>query len=508
MVDVWAGSHASSRRLTGEDGCRVPSLADDAPRRVREALDRADYSGQRIAETLGVDDMRALDGVPGPVLVRRVGEGTPLELLIRLLLLGVPVERDTARTALRPMTIEAWEALGMIETSAGVVRATYRVVPHDDLLLLSDWPVSPTRPLLPDHVLGPNPSASLLGNATVRPRVGSVLDLGAGCGIQSLLAARHADRVVASDLNPRAVMIASFNAALNHVAVECVEGDLFEPVRGQRFDLVVSNPPFVISPTASFLFRDSELGGEGIGRTIISNVAGLLNERGFCQLLTNWAHIEGVDWCERIEQAFEDCGCNAWVLAVRHAEPDVYASRWIQHLERTPEAVGDALEEWMRYYERERISGISWCVVTMRRATGPRTWFELDEVPEAIRSPVGDHLLRCFEARELLDGLGDDALLELRPRVAPETRLEQHFTPAPEGWAPGEAQLRLTGGLPIELAVDADVANLLVRCDGSLRLRELLTRAAAATGAPADTIARQGAAATRHLIGAGFLLPT
>jgi methylase of polypeptide subunit release factors len=58
--------------------------------------------------------------------------------------------------------------------------------------------------------------------------VGSVLDLGAGCGIQALLAARHADRVVASDLNPRAVGIAAFNAALNEVAVDCVEGDLFE----------------------------------------------------------------------------------------------------------------------------------------------------------------------------------------------------------------------------------------------------------------------------------------
>jgi SAM-dependent methyltransferase len=265
-------------------------------RRVREVLDRAGYSGQRIAKALGVDHIRALDGVPGPVLVRRVGEETPLELLIRLLLLGVAVGRHATRAALRPVTIEAWEALGLIETTAGLVRAAYRVVPHDDLLLLSDWPVSPMRPLLPDHVLGPNPSASLLANATVRPRVGSVLDLGAGCWIQALLAARHADRVVASDLNPRAVTIASFNAALNHVAVDSVEGDLFEPVRGQRFDLIVSNPPFVISPTASFLFRDSELGGEGIGRTIISNVAGLLNEGGLCQLLTNWAHIEGVDW--------------------------------------------------------------------------------------------------------------------------------------------------------------------------------------------------------------------
>jgi hypothetical protein len=278
-------------------------------------------------------------------------------------------------------------------------------------------------------------------------------------------------------------------------------------VRGQRFDLVVSNPPFVISPGASFLFRDSELGGEGITRKIISNVAGLLNERDFCQLLTNWAHIEGIDWRERVERAFAGCSCNAWVLAVHHAEADVYASRWIQHLERTPDAVGDALEERMRYYERERISGISRCVVTMRRATGPRTWVALHDLPAAINAPVGDHLLRCFEARELLDGLDDDALLDLRPRVAPQTRLEQHFTPAPEGWAPGEARLRLTGGLPLDLAVDSNVANLLVECDGSLPLRERLARAAATTGAPADTLARNGAAAARRLIEAGLLLP-
>jgi hypothetical protein len=88
-----------------------------------------------------------------------------------------------------------------------------------------------------------------------------------------------------------------------------------------------------------------------------------------------------------------------------------------------------------------------------------------------------------------------------------QRELEQQFTPAPEGWAPGKARLRLTGALPLDLAVDTDVANLLVRCDGSLPLRKLLAQVATATVAPADTVARKGAAATRHLIEAGFLLP-
>jgi hypothetical protein len=484
-------------------GGRLLSSGADGPRRVRQVLDRAGYTGTEVARAFGVDGLRALDGVSGPVLVHRVRGDTPLERLIRLLLLGVEVEVDPLRAALHPTPLEAWEALGLIETSGDVARAAYRIVPQDDLLVLSDWPASPGRPLRPDHVLGPSPSASLLADVTVRPPVDSVLDLGTGCGVQALLATRHARRVVATDLNRRAVEVAAFNAALNDVEVEGVVGDLFEPIRGQRFDLVVSNPPFVISPGTRFLFRDSELGGEGISRRIVSGVGELLSERGFCQLTTNWAVIDGVDWRERIERAFAGCGCNAWVLALQVTEADVYASRWIQQSERTPEAVGTALDEWMRYYESERIVGIATCVVTMRRARGPRPWFQLDEVRGA---PTGDHVLRSFESRELLADLDEDGLLELRPRVAPETRLEQQFAPGPGGWTALGGVLRSTVGAGVQQPVDSAVANLLVACDGTLPIRELLARAATQAGVPADTLVRDGIGVITALLNAGFLV--
>ncbi|HKE74533.1 MAG TPA: methyltransferase [Acidimicrobiales bacterium] len=450
--------------------------------------------------------MRALDRLAGPVLARRLDSDSPLDVLVRLLLLGVEVERDVVRAVLHA-PFEAWEGLGLVETTAGRVRARYRLVPHGDLLLRADWPAFPGRPLRPDHVLGPNPTASLLADITVRPRLGSVLDLGTGCGIQALLAARHADRVVASDLNPRAVGIAAFNAALNGIDVDCVEGDLFEPVRGQRFDLVVSNPPFVISPDTSLLFRDSALGGEGISRRIISDVAGLLNETGFCQLLTNWAHVEGVDWRGRLEEAFAGCGCNAWVLELDRAEPDIYAGRWIQPGTRTAPVFAEALDHWMRYYERERITAISWCAVTMRRASGPRTWIELDEMPAPIRAPAGDHVLRCFDARELLAGLADDALLAIRPRLAPDTRLEHQLSATGAGWAPVETRVRLTGGLPVEQAVDPGVANLLLHSDGRRSVRELLALAAGEAGVPTDAVAPAGVGVIRRLLADAFLLP-
>jgi release factor glutamine methyltransferase len=74
-----------------------------------------------------------------------------------------------------------------------------------------------------------------------------ILDMGTGSGVCALQAARYARRVVAVDINPAAVRCAHLNALLNHAEdrVDVRHGDLFEPVRGERFDLILFNPPFL-----------------------------------------------------------------------------------------------------------------------------------------------------------------------------------------------------------------------------------------------------------------------
>jgi release factor glutamine methyltransferase len=78
------------------------------------------------------------------------------------------------------------------------------------------------------------------------PPGSTVLDLGTGSGIAALVAARWAGTVVAVDLNPDAVRAARANAILNEVEaiVQVREGDLFDPVGEERFDVVVFNPPY------------------------------------------------------------------------------------------------------------------------------------------------------------------------------------------------------------------------------------------------------------------------
>ena len=89
--------------------------------------------------------------------------------------------------------------------------------------------------------------ATQLGARVIAPGA-AVLDMGTGSGICALVAARHAGRVVAVDVSPAAARCTRLNAVLNQLEerIDIRLGDLFEPVAGERFDLVLFNPPFLI----------------------------------------------------------------------------------------------------------------------------------------------------------------------------------------------------------------------------------------------------------------------
>src|SRR5206468_8352084 len=103
----------------------------------------------------------------------------------------------------------------------------------------------------PDVVTGVNAASRTLATLTVRRPVERALDIGTGSGVEALLTTRHAAHVVATDVNPRALRLAELSARLSGVSLELREGSLFEPVEEERFDLIVANPPFVISPTTA-----------------------------------------------------------------------------------------------------------------------------------------------------------------------------------------------------------------------------------------------------------------
>ena len=145
-----------------------------------------------------------------------------------------------------------------------------------------------------DHVLGVHLDTRRLAHLVSERPLGRTLDLCTGCGVVALLLADRADAVVGTEVVPRAVGFARFNALLNGIGnVEFRVGSFLEPVRGERFACVVANPPYVVSPGLEHVFRDSGLAGDDVSRMLVREVPSLLEPEGEAVLLVSWIERGG-----------------------------------------------------------------------------------------------------------------------------------------------------------------------------------------------------------------------
>ncbi len=96
-------------------------------------------------------------------------------------------------------------------------------------------------------VLIPRPDTEVLVEAALAHQFASVLDLGTGSGAIILALKKECPQAVAVavDLSGKALEVARENAAHNQLEVEFMQGSWFEPLAGRRFDLIVSNPPYI-----------------------------------------------------------------------------------------------------------------------------------------------------------------------------------------------------------------------------------------------------------------------
>ncbi len=155
-------------------------------------------------------------------------------------------------------------------------------------------------------------------NAELVPPGSVVLDMGTGSGVGAVFAARWARRVVAVDINPEAVRCARINALLNRVEerVEVREGDLFAPVRGERFDVVLFNPPFFRGQPHGAL--EQALWSHDVAERFAAGLRPHLVPGGHAVvLLSSDGDVSG------FLRAFEDHGFALWTVAERNLGNEV-----------------------------------------------------------------------------------------------------------------------------------------------------------------------------------------
>lgn len=534
---------------------RLASLRDD--------LTEARYTVAAVDELLGpvasaalhreqvVPTLRRLEHVRAGADVRADGaalSGTgvpssparPVATLVRLLVLGREVSRGDLDAALPRTGTDGAHRLGLVEPAGSgaedPVHALVDLRPYaidaaevGDVVgpgipaAATDWWIASDlgelatgAALRPDHVLGVGGASTTLAQVTIRTPRRRTLDLGTGCGIQALHAARHSDTVVATDLSTRALAFARFNAALADVELDLRHGSMLDPVRDEPggFDLVVSNPPFVITPRASGLptyeYRDAGRAGDDVVRDLITGVGRVLAPGGVAQLLGNWEHRRGQDWRERVGDWVDRSGLDAWVVQRDVQDPAEYAETWLRDggttAERDPAGWAAGYRAWLDDLASRQVEAVGFGLVLLRRPVDGRpTLRRLEEHVGPVHQPLGPHLERALAAHDWVTGpAADDAVLAgARLAVAADVTEERHLRPGAAD--PTLVLLRQGDGFGRTVRVGSALAGLVGACDGELTVGQIVGGIAALLDAPSGSLGAELLPQVRDLVRDGFL---
>ncbi|MFV0433580.1 MAG: methyltransferase [Leucobacter sp.] len=521
-----------------------PELID----RLRDDLERADYRVARVSALLGATaDAARQRGVFAParqVLARR--EASPLATLVRVFLLGETVDAEELEAALSALGADGARELGLVAAEvrdpiAG--RARYRAAlslnpvrlggaaetdgETEEWWILSDLDDQLRRaPARPDHVMGVGGATRSLIAQAPAGTVATSLDLGTGCGIVALHLTRHtAESVVATDISERALTLARANARLGGVSdrIDFRHGDLFEPVAGERFDLILSNPPFVITPrevgAPVYEYRDGGRTGDELAADVVRRGPGQLTDGGTLLCLANWESPWGENGLERVRgwiaAARETTGpLAAWVIERDRVEPAQYAETWVRDGGARPgspefEAL---MENWIADFAARRVVAVGLGSVRVRRgdtdvvhceqAPGP---FVAEQAGTHVGVHVGELLQRAFEAGVEAAGMRDAEVLAARwvlDRAVVELR---EHTPGEE--APRAIALTIDRPIARRVVADPLLAAAVGACDGDLTLGQIADALATLLEVDVEAASEALVAGARELTWLGMLSP-
>jgi methylase of polypeptide subunit release factors len=496
-----------SQGPTRDDGRAVlrPGAPPDGTGIKRVLID-AGYTQDALARTLGLSESLK-DRQDVVVVSRRVRADSPYNALVRLFWLGRPVCERTLRELVPDLDIEGLVSTNLLRRYGGDLSATVKLGPYNDLLLASDFGPETGVTLQTDHVLGVGAASLTLAVMTVRRKVQRALDLGCGGGVQTFLAVQHAERVIGTDVSPRALAFAEFNAWLNGIGqVEWRKGSLYEPVRSEVFDLIVSNPPFVISPETNYVFRDSGLPTDTVSQHVIQNAVGHLTEGGFACILFNWHHQKEEDWAVRPGEWVTNSGCDAMLLCFKSTDALTYAADWVG-----PDGPGYAqrLNEWGDYYERIGAARIAAGAMILRRSEARPNWFSAFRLASGQSVGFcGDQIERLFAAQDLLAGIQEQRqLLSYRLRLSDDHELRHEWKISDGRWTLARQTLSNRTGIVFSGDLDVFAAQMLTRCDGRTTLGEAIASTASGMNLEVEKVQPACLAVVQRLLQTGFLHP-
>jgi methylase of polypeptide subunit release factors len=441
-----------------------------ALRTLREVLTRACYEDSVVAEARKLGRLLPPEEVHAGLRARY--RSSALEPLISLLTLDDRVSCPEAQQALEPVTLEELEELGLLEREGTYVRSRIRAIVHQGLLLFGDggdW----DHPDVVSALYG-SPSA-LLASLTPRAPKRSALDLGTGAGVQALLASRHCERVIGTDVNPRALAFAQLGAQANGIEnVQWRQGSWLEPVAGERFDLIVGNLPYVVSPDTEFTFRDAGRPADEVMALLCAELPEHLEEGGLAILLHEWPQETKEDWRILSEGRFQAPGCDTILVCLAGLDPFDHAVGWHSLPARVlgREELKRGVTRWYAHSRQSGTGALGFGALILRRRAGGTPWMVEARSHTAPGAGAARQLQRLIEGNDLL-AAGED-VLERRFVVPAGFSVSQRFVRREERWVGRAAMVTVPDELGLGAAIDPEALDVVFRCDGRTELASLV----------------------------------
>jgi SAM-dependent methyltransferase len=477
----------------------TPPRREDGER-LRAFFRESNYNREVLREEMGFTDQASFRYQTH--LLSTKTELTAIEALSRWFTCGLSIPARHARESIPAWAIELCEACGLLVAEGDDLSPTVMLSPFEELLIASD-PISRLEGDASDLILWPNATTFQIMHGTIRRSVESALDLGCATGALALAAASHSVRVVATDLNARAREFTRFNAELNGVQnIECLIGNRFEPVANLKFDQIVCNPPFFLTPSTGLMYCENPMELDSFARQLVREAPAHLNESGFFQMLCEWVEIEGEPWRDRLQEWFEGLGCDALVLNTYTMHPMTYGKQRCDQRPGSRAQAETAFAEWVDFHKRRKVQTIHGGLITLRRRSARNWTYVHEDVP--LLGPIADFILERFRVRDLVES-DHESLLASKLQIVPNARLRQRLRQDGQKWVQSGLALTLPGPPERELELAPLVADFAGKFDGTRTLNELIVELAQATGADIEKVTSECLGIIRTMLDRGYL---
>ncbi len=470
-----------------------------------------DFTSQGMDRVLGMKQSALESLFDIHRTLRKLDRQTPFAVLFELFRLNVPVKLERAQKHLGQPAIDHWKKLGLLVQDGDELQSPFNVKIYEGLYCLGDASLSNMSD--ENLVLGINPTATITASIMIREPVATALDLCTGNGFLALLAARFAKRVIGTDINPRCLNLARFNARLNGIQnVEWRMGSWLEPVDGERFDLISCNPPFVLSPETQFVFRDANVGGEGITAQLAQAFPDYLNPNGHAVVIGNWSTQPKGDWAEPPRRWLSKKGVDVVVFRGGQETGEEYAYHWLgpHYVGKTTELEA-AVDRWTEHFRQHGIQEITFgAIIERKRESASQHGFVTFEVSreEARHMPCGEQLQHIFRSFDLLSRHQQpNQLLELRLAPREDVVVEQRMAFKEGTFQFRDAALFTTKGIRFTDKLDNNELVYYGLFNGQRTLREVIQEMAMAMEMPFDQILGPGLELAQRWLFRTYLQP-